>query len=153
MVSRLPPLIKADSWKFGARWWDETLRFWTNLKWRIHPSAQTSIVEIAFLFWMRVRAMPPDVDGAEEASFGSISKWIRMWVKSNKSPDVLIPSVVTFLPRKGLRLNQAFGFGTFDGGRPFASKAEMVALTNLIASLPNRGAKAKDWDCGVSVLP
>lgn len=140
-------------WAYGDQWWRKTVFFWNQLQWRIHPEAQTSVAELAFLFWIKTRTMPPDTETRETASFSTIMRWVRYWVRINMSPQRIIPAEVVFYPRKCLRLNQPFAWGLFQGGRPFLERHEMILLSRFVFGLPNHGSNAVDWDCGVSCLP
>eukprot|EP00438_Fugacium_kawagutii_P034542 Skav233206 [mRNA] locus=scaffold1872:40493:42058:- [translate_table: standard] len=147
------PLTIPDNWQWGPTMWDTSSRFWQQLRWRINPGAATSIAELAFIFWCRCRVMPPDVQGQTEATYSTLMRWIRMFVAQFAQPGLLIPQECTFFPRKMLRMNQAFGYGLLEGARPHLSQCELTQLAKFVGSLPGHGAKARDWDMGVSLLP
>eukprot|EP00438_Fugacium_kawagutii_P012221 Skav204842 [mRNA] locus=scaffold751:151187:152251:+ [translate_table: standard] len=141
------------SWEFGIQWWDLSISFWSSLRWRFHAEAHTSVAELAFIFWLRVRRMPPFTKQSDEATFGTLMDWIRLWVRKESPMKSVLPDEVQFIPRKGLRLNQFFGYGQFDGGRPYIPRSDLIAFSRFIDVLPNRGSKASDWLTGVSALP
>eukprot|EP00438_Fugacium_kawagutii_P018531 Skav213257 [mRNA] locus=scaffold1311:167701:170460:+ [translate_table: standard] len=142
-----------DDWLFSQDIWRCSKKFWADLRWRVAPDARTSIAEIAILFWVRTRTMPPNVDDAACASFNTLMKWIRWWCFAYKTPKTLFPMECDFWPRRMLRMNQAFGYGSFEGARPFVEASELRLLADFVLSLPGHGQRAKDWDVGVSCLP
>eukprot|EP00438_Fugacium_kawagutii_P012923 Skav226146 [mRNA] locus=scaffold1065:122821:123927:+ [translate_table: standard] len=146
-------LEKPESWVYSDSMFAQTANFWQSLKWRCHPSAQTSVAEIAFLFWCRHRVVPPDTACADEASFATFMRWIRFWIVTFSEENLLRPVSTSYWPRKMLRLNQAFGYGLIQGARPFASRDELSKLVSFCESLPCQGSKARHWDVGLSILP
>ena len=63
------------------------------------------------------------------------------------------PAEVQYQTRKRYFSNQEFPSGTFDGGRVFLSRSDLLSLASFIDNLPNGGRKASDWDVGLALLP
>lgn len=98
-------LNKPMKWHYSQEMWEKTSNFFMDLKWRIHPEAKTSIHELAFLYWLAYRLIPPMQKTAPCGPFVKLCGWIRYFI-SMVGVATVIPDQCSYNPKLTAKLSQ-----------------------------------------------
>eukprot|EP00438_Fugacium_kawagutii_P009845 Skav209412 [mRNA] locus=scaffold1411:28144:29943:+ [translate_table: standard] len=141
-------------WQFSEHWWSVTVAFLQQLQWRVGEGSSCcfSVFELGFLFWHRLRQVPPATSEDVNGTFMVHVNWIRMVLRTCTLGDFLPPNVL-YKPKQKSWLSQTFPKGTLQGARAFMTEIEMRHLASFISSLSNGGKTAKDWTVPLVSLP
>lgn len=147
-------LHKPPKWQFSDCWWNDTLNFFFNLQWRCGEATTccTSVFELAFVFWVRLKRVPPATGDTPTGTFLIMVNWLRQFFRTVRH-DAILPPDARFRAKQKSWLSQTYPKGTIQGGRIFLTSSEMHLFAKFVASLPNNGRTAADWAISLESLP
>eukprot|EP00438_Fugacium_kawagutii_P027849 Skav201822 [mRNA] locus=scaffold1071:375456:377057:+ [translate_table: standard] len=142
------------SWPHDAAWWHNTVNFFQQIHWRTGELAACcfSVFELAFLFWIRTRLIPPATNEESNGTFMLLVNWLRCFLRTIDL-SLILPGNAQFRAKQKSWCSQTFPKGTLMGVRAYLTSTEMHKFAHFVSSLSNNGKSIADWTISIVNLP